>query len=696
MIQRMSRPLRLTVAALLAAVALPAAADEGMWLFTAPPRAKIKEKYQFDVTPEWMDALRLSCVRFNVGGSGSWVSEDGLVITNHHVAFDAIQKLSTKDRNLVRDGFHAKGAAQELKCVDLELNVLQSIEDVTARVNAALPEKAEPEAANLARRKITAEIEKESLDKTSLRSDVVTLYKGGAYHLYRYKRYTDVRLVFAPEQALAFFGGDPDNFEYPRYNLDFTLFRVYDNDKPVKPEHYLKWSKDGAADGELTFVAGNPGRTSRLLTLAELQFLRDDAYPAMNARLKRREVLISSWSARSEENTRRAKDLVFGIQNSRKVRDGNLAALFDPVFWESKVKAENDFKARLSAKPEQFGEALAAFDKIAEAQKITAGIAPRHRMLEQGLAFSSSSFGFARGLLRAGDERPKPNGERLREFGEAGKASLEQQLFSEEPIYEDLEIVLLSDALQGFAEAFGAADPLVVQVLAGKSPRLRAAELIKGTKVRDVAFRKKLYEGGKAAVDAAKDPLIELARLVDTDARALRKTEEAADEARKQGQNTLAKARFALEGAGNYPDATFTLRLSYGIVKGYEEDGKQVPPFSTYAGMFERNKEQGNRDPFMLPASFLKAQPKLNPKTPLNFVSTHDIIGGNSGSPIVNRNREFVGIIFDGNLQSLVADFAYDDRQARSLSVHSSGIIEALDKVYGATEIVKELRNGKR
>ena len=667
-----------------------------MWLYSTPPRQVLKEKYGFDLTDKWLEHVQKSSVRFNSGGSASFVSGDGLVITNHHVGFDSLQKLSTKEKNYVRDGFYAKTQAEEAKSVDLELNQLISIEDVTAQVNAALPEKATPDEAFAARRKVIAAIEKESLAKTGLRSDVVTLYKGGAYHLYRYKRYTDVRLVFAPEQQAAFYGGDPDNFEFPRYDLDICLFRVYENGKPIQPADFLKFSKAGPAEGELTFVSGNPGGTSRLLTMDELNYLRDNSNPYTIARLKRMEVLLIAWSGRSAENARRAKQDVFGIQNSRKVRDGQLAALYDPVFMAAKAKAETDLRTRLAANPEKFGDALAAFDKIAEAQKTIGTVAEKLRYLEAGNGFTSDSFTIARQLLRAGDERPKPNGERLREYGDAGLPSFELNLFSEKPIHEDLEIILMADALQAMAEKMGATDPLVVKILAGKSPRQRAAELITSTKVRDVAVRKKLYEGGKAAVDAANDPLIELARLVDADARAVRKIAEAQDEVKKQGQAALAKARFSLDGTGNYPDATFTLRLSYGVVKGIEEDGKKIPAFTTFAGLYERSAEQGNREPFELPARWVKAKGRVNLKTTFNFTSTQDIIGGNSGSPVVNRAGEFVGIIFDGNIHSLAADFAYEDRMSRAVSVSSAAIVESLNKVYDAPALANELINGKR
>ncbi|MDP3068909.1 MAG: S46 family peptidase [Opitutaceae bacterium] len=689
------RRLLFPIAALLVFVAAPVRADEGMWLYSAPPRDQIKKKYGFELTDAWLERLMKSSVRFNSGGSASFASADGLVVTNHHVASDAIQKLSSETHNYLRDGFHAKTRAEEMKCVDLELNVLQSIEDVTARINAAIPATASGGDAAQARRKIMAEIEKESLDKTGLRSDVVTLYQGGAYHLYRFKKYTDVRLVWAPEQQAAFFGGDPDNFEYPRFNLDVSFFRVYENDQPVRPAHFLPWSARGAQDGELSFVSGHPGNTSRLLTVAELEYARDNQLPYTDALLKRREVLLTAWGARSAENARRAKDDLFGIQNSRKVRDGQLAALQDPGFFGAKVAAENAFRQQLRDRAGGT-EALTAFDRIAQAQQAIAAIATRTRLLENASAFYADSFGYARALLRAGDERAKPNGERLREFSDARRESFEQQLFSEKPIYADLEIVKLGDSLSFFVATLGATDPLVQAVLAGKSPRARAAELINGTQVRDVTFRKKLYTGGAGAVTAAKDPLIEVARLIDGEARALRKTLEAQGEIKQQAQAVIGKARFAVEGTGNYPDATFTLRLSYGPVLGYEENGKKIPALTTLAGLYERNTAQGNKEPFDLPQRWLDKKAALDLSVPFNFVHTPDIIGGNSGSPVVNKAGEFIGIIFDGNIQSLSADYGYEDRQARAVSVHSAGILEALKKIYGADDLVAELLRTRR
>ncbi|MFM1769666.1 MAG: hypothetical protein RJA22_2195 [Verrucomicrobiota bacterium] len=686
--------LRFSLSLLMATLAPAALGDEGMWLFNQPPRQTLRERHGFEATDAWLQHLQKASVRLNSGGSGSFVSEDGLLVSNHHVAADALQKLGTPERNLLRDGFHARTPAEELRCIDLEINVLQSIEDVTARVNAAVPPDAAPAAAFAARRKAIAGLEQASLDQTGLRSDVVTLWQGGAYHLYRYKKYTDVRLVFAPEMSIAFFGGDPDNFEFPRHCLDVCFFRAYENGKPAQIPHHLQFAPAGVKEGELVFVSGHPGRTSRLLTVAELEYLRDQALPARLASLKRTEVLLESWSARSEENARRAKDDLFGVKNGRKALDGRLAGLLDPALLGAKRTAENAFRDRLRAEPAH-AAALAAYDRIAEATRVQAAQAVRQGLLEGGAAFQCDSFGLARTLLRAGDERPKPNGERLREFSDAGRASLELGLFSEKPVYPDLEILTLADSLTFLAGQLGATDPLVARVLDGKSPRQRAAELIQATRVRDVAFRRRLYEGGAAAVTAARDPLIELARQVDGEARALRRVAEEQGEVKQQAQAAIARARNALLGTAGYPDATFTLRLSFGLVQGYAEDGQAVPASTTFGSLYDRARGMNQHPPFDLPATWQQRRSRLDPKTPFNFVSTCDIIGGNSGSPVVNRAGQFVGIIFDGNLASLPWDYAFSEQQGRATSVHAAAILESLTRIYGAKALAAELTSGR-
>ncbi len=670
-------------------------ADEGMWLFNNPPRDRLKAKYGFEVTDDWLEHVQKASVRFNSGGSGSFVSPDGLVLSNHHVGADCLQKLSDAEHNYYRDGFRARSREEEKRCYDLELNVLMSIEDVTDRVNAAVKPDLPAAEAFVARRAVMAEIEKESFDKTGLRSDVITLYQGGQYHLYRYKKYTDVRLVFAPEQQIAFFGGDPDNFEYPRYDLDICFFRAYENGQPARIEHYLRWSPAGAKDNELVFVSGNPGRTSRLFTVNELEYLRDNRLPYALERLNNLEVALSVYSARSEENARRAKDDLFGVQNSRKALNGELAGILDPRLMEKKKAEERTLREQVASNRDLRG-IESAWDQIAQAQKVIAQNAKTYNLLEAGHGFNSILFGIARTLLRAAEEKPKPNAERLREFGEAGLESLEFQLFSEEPIYNDFEQLKLANSLTWLTTQLGYSDPLVQKVLAGQSPRERASQLVLGTKVKDVAFRKKLYNEGQAAVDAAKDPMIELARLVDPEARAVRKIVETETEVKQQAHALIGKARFAIQGTNTYPDATFTLRLAYGAVKGYEEDGKWVPFETTFAGLYQHAAEHHHRPPFDLPPRWVDRKERLDLSTPFNFVNTADIIGGNSGSPVINRNAEFVGIIFDGNIQSLVLDFIYTEEQARAVAVHSRGIVEALRKVYDAGDLADELTGRSR
>ncbi len=678
---------------LILALATPLAlADEGMWLYNAFPGDRVQKQYGFLPTQEWLDHLRLSSVRFNNGGSGSFVSADGLAFTNHHVGADCIEKLGTSGADYMKTGFYAKTQADEAKCPDLELNVLVGIDDVTAKVKAAAPTTMSAADAGQAQRSAMSAIEKDCATSTGLRCDVVTLYSGAVYNLYKYKKYTDVRLVFAPEYDAAFFGGDPDNFTFPRYDFDITFFRIYENDRPVHLDHYLQWSKVGVKEGDLIFVSGHPGNTDRLKTIAQLQFLKNVEYPSRLASYKRRIAALQKFSAESPENARIAQEDIFSLQNSQKAIKGEYEGLQDMAVMSQMNTAERE---REKAYMDKHRGEPNPWEEISNAMKVNREIYDAYTYFEPR-RFNSRLMSYARTLVRAAEEKSKPNGDRLREYRDSALPSLEQQLFSTAPIYKNLETASVAVFLAQMQEAVGAEDAAVKAALNGKSPDAAAQALIGGTKLEDVAVRKQLYAGGKAAVEASTDPLIILMRNQDAEARAVRKRfDDEVDSVVRRDGATIARAQFAQSGFTQPPDATFTLRLSYGTVKGYEENGKKIPYFTTFGGAFQHAAEHGNKPPFNLAASWPKMKAKLNLQTPLNYVSTADIIGGNSGSPTVNKAGEVVGIIFDGNIQSLVLDFYYEDRQARAVHVDSRGIIEALRHIYGADALADELTEAK-
>lgn len=676
-----------------------AVADEGMWLFNAFPTAKVKAKYGFAPSDAWLDHVRSSSVRFNNGGSGSFVSADGLAFTNHHVGADCIQQLSTGGKDFMKTGYYAKTQAEEAKCPDLELNVLESISDVTADVQGAVKPGMSAAETGTALRAAMSSIESSCAKKTGLRCDIVTLYAGGMYHLYRYKKYTDVRLVFAPEYETAFFGGDPDNFEYPRYDLDICFFRIYENDKPVHLQNYFRWSKAGVKDGELVFVSGHPGSTGRLLTMSQLEFQRDVFQPWVVKSLQERIQALNAFSAQSAENARRAQENIFGLENSLKAYKGTLAGLRDNKLMNSKQQDEQRLKQSVASDPKKKQEFGDPWAEIANAEQAYKQIFLPFTYVERRGGFRGDLSGIARILVRAVAEKQKPNPQRLREYRESALPSLEQQLFSTAPIYKDLETAVMTESLGEMQRELGANDATVAKVLAGKSPADAAQALITGTKLDDVAVRKQLYEGGMPAIEASTDPMIVLMRSIDPEARKYRtQYDDQVDAVERRDGGTLAKIRFAALGTNIYPDATFTLRLSYGAVKGYVEDGRGVVPagtklnyFTTIGGAYEHAAAHGNKPPYNLAESWLTHKAQVKAATPLNVVATADIIGGNSGSPVVNTAGEVVGIIFDGNIQGLPWDFQYEDVIGRSIHVDSRGILEALRNIYGATRLVDEL-----
>jgi hypothetical protein len=608
------------------------------------------------------------------------------------VARFQLQKNSTAEHDYVRDGFYAATPDQEMKSPDLEINVLAGMQDVTARVQGAAKGITDDAQALKAREAEMAAIEKESKDKTGLRSDVVTLYNGGEYWLYQYKAYTDVRLVFAPEQQAAFFGGDPDNFTYPRYDLDMALYRVYDNGKPLHTENYLKWSAKGAAPGELIFISGHPGSTSRQGTVAQLLMERDVREPAMIEYLQRRIAVAQEFAKQGPEQARLVASDIFYRQNSLKVYVGLVEALSDKSILAKKQAEEDDLRAKVAANPEWQEEYGDAWNEAAHAVELA-------RPVMKGRVFrrtDSQLFSFALEIIQYVVEVKKPDGDRLPQYHEAGLDSLRFQLLSPAPIYPSTEKLFMSNALKLAIEKLGPNDAYMQAILQGGDVDKTVDAMVDGTKLGDPAFRKSLLDGGEAAVSASNDPMIVAARRADPVWRAnyvffRDKISSVFDAAGEK----LGKARFAAYGKSAYPDATFTLRLSYGTVDGYPYNGTIAPPFTTFYGLYNRAASFSNQPPFDLTPKEAIGRDKLDLATPLDFVSTGDIIGGNSGSPVVNREGELVGLIFDGNIESLAGDYFYDGAKNRAVAVHSAGMIECLRTIYGAGALADELQGKK-
>lgn len=666
-------------------------ADEGMWTFDNPPLKQWKERYNFEPTKEWLEKVRLASVRLNDGGSGSFVSPDGLIITNQHVASTQLTKLSTKEKDLIKNGFYAPTRADELKTADLEVNMLVSYENVTERVQSAVKAGASDTEANAQRRAAISAIEKESTEKTGLKSEVISLYNGGEYWLYCNKKYTDVRIVFAPEEQAAFFGGDYDNFTFPRYDLDITFLRAYENGQPAKTPQFFKWSETGAVDDEFVIASGYPGSTARLLTVAQLAYQRDFGNPLQKQVWSSQRDALENYAKLGTEQARQANATIRSRNNALKRLGGQQEGLLNPRMFAKKEAEEKALKDGLAQKPELEKEYAPAWQQISTAYTALPAMSKR-------LAFSNlspSRLGtIASQIVRYADEIKKPTAQRYPEFSDARLESFKAGLLSPAPIYPEMEEFLLRSWLEEAVKTLGTNDPFIRAAIGDANPSEVVKRAVAETKLKDVAARKALLDGGAEAIAKSTDPMITLAKRIEPVIRELRAwNEEKILGVETRAGEKIAKARFAVYGRTIAPDANFNLRITFGKVKGYEEDTTLVPFKTTFFGLYDRAESFSEKSPYELPERFKERRDKLNLAAPLNFVYTADTIGGMSGSPVFNRNAEFVGINFDSNVQKLSNRYWYieEEEGSRAVAVHSAGILEALRKLYDAENLAKEL-----
>jgi Peptidase S46 len=662
-------------------------ADEGMWTFNNFPSQKVQAKYGFAPSQSWLDHIRKSSLRIAEGCSASFISPNGLVMTNHHCVVECEEQLSTAQANFVETGFSARNADEERKCPDFELDQLTRIGDVTTQVKTALAGKT-GDAANKALRAEQAKLQQTCGTDASIRCDLVSLYHGGIYNLYHYKRYTDVRLVFAPEFAVAQFGGDPDNFNFPRFDFDIGLLRAYEGGKPVASHEYLRWSPDGSKAGELVFVSGNPGASDRELTISQLEFLRDKAFPHLMPSLAEYRGLLEEFMKQGPEQSRAAHEDEFFVANSFKANYGRQAALLDPQFFATKVQEEQKLRTATADNPKLAADA-SAWNNIAEIQHVAGELYTRYADLN-GFLLRRGLIGDAIELVRAAAERTKPNSERLPEYTDQALVTLRQRMAANIPVNKDLQELTLAYFFTTTRRDLGEGDAFVRKMLGDESPAQLSARLISGTHLDDPKVREALYDGGESAISASSDPLIRFAVSIDPDLRAARQQyEDQVLAPTRANAERIANARFAVYGTSVDPDATFTLRLSYGTVKGFEDaEGRFIEPYTTIGGLFHHAT---GAPPFALPKSWLEAESSLNMETPMNLSTTNDIIGGNSGSPLIDAKAEIVGLIFDGNIFSLGGDFGYDVARNRAVAVDSRALLEGLQKVYHLDRIVEEI-----
>lgn len=673
-----------------ASFAAGARADEGMWTFDNFPVAKMRAAYGWAPDAAWLEHARLGSIRLTLGCSASLVSPGGLVMTNHHCVRECVSALSDAQHDHIAGGFYAAAATDEKPCPAMEANQLVAITDVTEQVNAATAGKSD-RAFHEAERAAKAQIESGCGTAADVRCQLVTLYQGGVYDLYKYRRYQDVRLVFAPEEDAAFFGGDPDNFTFPRFDLDASFVRIYEHGKPLRTDQFLKFAGIGVREGDIAFTSGNPGSTERDDTLAELVYQRDDSQPFVLNLFSELRGILAEFATKGPEQARTSKSLLFSIENSLKAFKGRQAALVNGPLIADKARAEGELRRRVAAAPSLAAASAGAWDAIAAAVAHQRNIFVRDALLDRFPAYLSPLLGQAIALNRYAAEIGKPDGQRLEEYADANFPALRQQIESPAPTHAELERTVLTWWLTKVREYLGTTDPDVRTLLGKRSPEEIAAAVVAGTRLGEPALRAQLLAGGAAAINAYHDPLIDFERILDAPARAVRADYENSVMAVKtKNAAVIAKARFALDGKSSYPDATFTLRLSYGAVSGYQEGGHSVAATTNFGGAYAHATGQ---EPFKLPDSWTTAEQSVDPKVQLNFVSTDDIIGGNSGSPVIGRHGEVIGLIFDGNIESLGGDFGYDGAVNRAVAVDVTGITEALRHIYHADRLVKELKN---
>ena len=655
------------------------AADEGLWLFNKPPIEIVSQKYRFDITPKWMNHFQLAST--NLDGSSAFVSPHGLVLSVHH-GTPVLIELSTKDRDILKSGFYARTLEEELKCSGMELLVLQGIEDVTAQIHeGGQAGISYSDAVKVRGEKIT-EIEKTASEKTGLRCRVVSFHADNIFHLYQYKVYSDIRLVFSPEEAIAFFGGDPDNFDYPRQCLDICLFRVWEDGKPLESSHYLKWSLTGPKEGELIFLSGTPGGTSRFLTCSQLEFLRDVSYPFEIAfRQKKREV-IHAYGTRGPEEARLASIKVWALENGLKAMRGYFSGLQDTDMMRKKADEEKAIREWIKQDPELEKEAGGAWNEIGAAQAQYASFYRKNALIADGRGFDTAYFQLARAIIRQASGETK-----------ADPRALELP----KPFDDVLETMTLTNSLELLKKECG--DMVEVRWLVRDRPAEELAkDLVSGTKLKDPEFVRALVHGGPDAPALSNDPIIKLALLVEPVAKGLRaKVAEEIRSVENRNSELILKAWLKFKGdALRPPDANGFLRLSFGVVKGFMDQGRKIPYCMDYRSLYEKAMKYGNTPPYELPSRFVQRKASIDPNVGFNFVTTADAIGGNSGSPCINRRGELVGILFDINPPALANRFIYDDTKARSILVHSRGILEALLKVYDAKPLADELMGKKQ